>query len=1259
MIKKSFILAVLIVSLFSPLISLAPVSPDISPNSPPINQKVSSEEENIDSFDVSPNSGRWNVTNNLITDDRIVDSNLRLITVNNDTTDSAGYEMDRGMRKTDGKVEYRSKADGGGNNSEYFRDQRADSKDFEEGDLEGLGGLSSMTANNGIFSANFPVVSADFLTGVIPSGVPTDIYHTFQIRMKTNQEGEESGLFFRAITALGGSIIGGNILLTTEWTVFEVDLSADADWVTVREEGMTLRFDDNDDGTLEAEEFIFIDWIKLIGDLDFATHVESEVEDTWDWEDSKEYWFNVESNISDFEDGTTEDWFALGGSTAVASNVGWLNITNTLDTDQETIYTGFPTNNLSVDSSIYKWMTIEFFSTFGTVDTITISDIEGNFLVRDTTNHAINTYWLFSEDLSGANWSGTELGFQIQVNWTATSPSNQLDMNMTFLNDVELGDNEGWATTSGQYKFGHPEGFENIRRTAEDGLFGIQRSSLNIDPTLFNFLKIRVKGAGQETNFRFFYRDQDSVDHLVTLLAGELSSSFTEFTVDLTTESDWTSSTKIITLFFYWATSSFANIFVDYILLTGHWDSADSVIGLYDSNLDAPLLNVTTHFYDQPNDPNFPNSTTLRFEIELMDSDGDIAYQFLSNNFTTLSDEYINGKIQYDVLRSKLTIEIKDKDFTRLFRIVYPEDYNEISGRIPALFNLGIAPSVFISTSTQATSWQEMAVDYIRAPFKEKTWFQTDIPTDPEFTEDQPFFAEAVDDVDDTSAWRLVVPSLDAVSALIKINTSDNDLWDSCAVAACISEVSTVFTVYNSDLTTGTANNLVSIEVAMKTNNTINPAARGFTHITIKEKGVIVEEFFKLYPATFPGGNEIVFSPQVQFSIALQGENRDIINTRANIFSDKEDGNSSVFVSSYDISDGFSSQSQEFILETKQTMDYTALVSGGVSENVIAKIIIDDFSFTDRDIFSGLVDGVNNFIGGAQDVVSGGGNIVTDIAKEIGKFIGGIFKLVGDSIVFAVNTGLSLLTTAVNLVTTAVNLVTAAIVQIGTDITNGLTALGTAIINGLDTAFTTIINGLETALETALGLIETAVDAVTTAVDSAVGFLTDIWGVIETFITDLLDDMLTWIEDEFFPGIITFMFTLWDDIWTPILNLVGMKAFVDGIVQQDFTTFLSDFVSLFGVLANNLKWVIAGLIFFIFTLSFMQARESNGRINGMKGLGNMINHGFKTGYHTPDTSLLGFSLGRIFIPLIIIVYIALKVLIAAGTLPDIFGGLPI
>ncbi|KKK85657.1 hypothetical protein LCGC14_2771100, partial [marine sediment metagenome] len=279
-----------------------------------IRQSISSEEENIDSFDVNPKSGRWDVTETGVTDDRIIDGNLRLITTENETDSSSEYFMQRGLQKTDAKIDYRYKAlmD---NSSQYFRDVLGDSADFEEGDRESFTtnffNPQSITIENGIISwSTNGDANRDGIKAIIPT-TGEEVYYTLEFRAKVD-------VADTLIIGYDGSDFFDIEPIGTEWTVFIQDYSF---FDTTDRVGFYL--DDNGVNT------IYIDYVKLIGDLDYATHVEGEIEDTWDWEDSQEYFFTEEGNVSDFNDGTTENWLAVS-ATELLNNLNneYLNITS-------------------------------------------------------------------------------------------------------------------------------------------------------------------------------------------------------------------------------------------------------------------------------------------------------------------------------------------------------------------------------------------------------------------------------------------------------------------------------------------------------------------------------------------------------------------------------------------------------------------------------------------------------------------------------------------------------------------------------------------------------------------------------------------------------------------------------------------------------------------------------------------------------------------------------------------------------------------
>ncbi|MHA2276058.1 MAG: phage tail protein [Candidatus Kariarchaeaceae archaeon] len=1131
-----------------------------------------------------------------MTDDRIVDSNLRLITVNNATTDSAGFEMDRGQRKTDGKVEYRSKADGGGNQTDYARDVLGDSWDFEEDDQEGFTALSNtnIVVSNGIMTVT--ATSGGSFGGIkylAFSDLNYVVYDTLQFRMKTDSVVSTTLNFELDDTEVDTT----NFQTSTDWETYIFTINNTFDEFNIFKNSVV------------TEKIYDYEWIQLIGDLDFATHVDGEVEDTWDWEDSAEYWYTEESNISDFDDGTTEMWSSWFGDSAVNDN-GQLKIIEGSDN-----ITGARATGLTVTAATYDQFTIEFTPNV-TVNTIELLDNILNSVGTDSTGWAADTTHLVSFDLgSDADWTGTET--EIYLNITTASNPSEILLNFSFLYDVVLGDLEGFSDLPNDYV--NPNGYLSAR--LEAGAFDTlsSPSSLYIDTSLFTTINIRVKAS--ESLLLYSY-GRDSSNNFDKLSNSQIvTTSWQVLTYNLSADSDWSGDTYFQRIQWVWDEADNILdgdelIYIDYFLLLGHWDEADSVIGLYDSNTDAPLLNVTTHFWDQPNDPNYPTSTS-----ELLDSDGDIAYQYLSSNYTTLHDEYVNGKITYDVLRSKVTVEIQDKDFTRLFRVVYPEDYTEVSARIPALFDYQNAPSLFVSTATQATSWQELWIDYITAPFREQDWRQITTPSDPQWLTDTWHSAYITGQTDsgEQSTWRINIPKLDTFSGdliMVPENATSFDTVDLFWITV---------TLYAINPSTGTETAFFSIVFVGGTCNVALCSQSPMLWVGTTERTIQLN-----------GSGSADWRPA--FSFAANSRNdRNTWDIAGKFTPDTEDNNTNVQViqATTDLFETEGFRTSEFMLE----IDYQVLGSTFDGDGMV--LAFDNFQHVSRDIWEGLNAFVEGFVGFFIDPVAGainsGGNILIAFLNPLFRFLAGVVNTAVSGVLLGFDVIITGLETVIN---TAIGLVTSAI--------TGMEGVLFAAIGAVETAVG--------AVTTAVGQVVTAVGSVVTALGS---FLEDIWLTVSTFITDLLSDMLTWIEDEFFPTLISFMFTLWDDIWTPILNLVGLKAFVDGIVQQDFTTYVSTFTGMFGAVAKNMKWLVAGLIFFVFTLSFLQAQDSNGRINGFQGLNNMVNNAFKTGITTPDTALLGFSLGRILIPLIIIIYIALKVLIAAGTMPDLFGGLPI
>lgn len=1149
------------------------------------------------------------------------------------------------MRKSDGKIEYRSRADGGGNQIEYFRDDRSDSADFEESDTEGFeernaGVNNNLSVINGLLQVDMTVdnrgARLNFGTGPFNSNdwnpVNQQVFTGLKFKIKSISDDDFE---FQISVWLGtdsSDVFLYDNTISTEWETIEIDWS-DFSGRSTSEENIPVTeiFLESDTTEDEYPNGFFLESFEVVGLLDFATQVDGEVEDTWDWEDSLEYWFDVENNISDFDDGTPENFIGDSGS-GIAASDGYLNIT-----DSNTVW-GTKDVSVNIDTSIYSWVTFEFYSSID-VERIDLTNTSVFFL-QDSTGWSANQWHLFSADISGdPDWTGTQTTFVINFRNSTNAASVYTLLNFTFIYDVNLGDVEDWSGSGISYIYTHPEGYlTGVQNGASFG--GVLINGLTIDTSLFTNYEMRYRkiGAGG-----------CSIFGSGVLVAFSPSDSFITITGSFEGVANWDDNNPTATIQLLCNWNEVGQIQIDYFLLLGHWEEPDSVIGLSDSS-GTPVLNISTHFWAD-------SSLGGRFEIELLDSSGEIAYLFLSENYTNLGNEWVRGKIEYNVLKSTLKVDIKWDNGTRILRKLYPLGYTAQSGRTPALFELGKAPKIFVSTYTASTSWQTLELDFIKAPFKEREWLKTSSPNNGNWT-DTLFSGEVVDYVSSlespSSSFRLAVPALDSLAGTLTIALNDSTalgIGDQFAVG---------FTIFSIAKSAGTATILFGATIGMNQNNTGWATPR----LQIQNIDGLVER-------VQPSGSEFendqyAYDPRLDFSIILRKE-RSIIDVNARMWLDQNNlSNYSDVIFTQNVSYGYADPtdvSNEFLLVFSAGGNFA--LTGPVSPPQQLNYALTDFDMIERDIFQdilGIFDPIVDPV--IQAVASSGFNFdpfsalfkfLADIFKGVGDALGAVFEAIIGGLQAALILALSALGT---LLEAAVNALQPFLTAIS-DAIDGIPAL-------LDTIFQAIINGLETALELALGLVEIAVDLVTAAVDIVAGVIQDliddildILALLGTFIVDILSAIVDWIEDALIPSLIAIMFNIWDLIWTPILNLIGLKAFVDGIVQQDFGTYVSDFVSLFEVLATNLKWLVLLLVLFMVTLPILSAKGSNGKVDGGRAVSGMINNSFRTGFTTPDTSLLGFSLGRILIPTIILVYIAMKVLIAVGTLPDFFGGLPI
>lgn len=303
-------------------------------------------ERDIDSFETTPESGRWDTSLSSGTyDSTIVDSDFKVTTTTNDSDDTNEFHMVRGIDKTFGTIETRVRpVIDNQSEIEFFRDVKGNSVDFDESwssptndgwETRDWGEAVSEKAENGILSfVSSTSQSYIYMTcnsgcdaDLVDQGRIIDIYHTVKIRFKTDITINNWGM--RYVDDVGlktGGFTGGISTLYDQWIDYEIDLTSLSVTGKITDFGFWI----TKNAASDAVTFS-IDYIKLIGILDYATH-DSNNGDTWDWQNSGEYWYSEENNVSDFNDGTTENWNSFNSS-LTNNGSDYLQISNSKDYD--------------------------------------------------------------------------------------------------------------------------------------------------------------------------------------------------------------------------------------------------------------------------------------------------------------------------------------------------------------------------------------------------------------------------------------------------------------------------------------------------------------------------------------------------------------------------------------------------------------------------------------------------------------------------------------------------------------------------------------------------------------------------------------------------------------------------------------------------------------------------------------------------------------------------------------------------------------
>lgn len=1014
-------------------------------------------EDPIDTFDVHPGNttgGRWNVTHDNL-NSTIEGENLRIHKVNNDSTTKNQFAMNRQTTELDDEIliEQKIKHD---NRSEYYRDVLGDAVDFtEDDDKIDWGAEDYEVATNGILEVS-PSGSSTYMY-MKPMPASTYFYIPLQSELLTTSEFDikVTGItnwylvyycsfiqddFWRSYrtdywspsTGQAESVSYSN---STGWHHVSIDLqdiiteyASTPETATIWSIRVTLDMSSSD--KLPDDATIYFDNFEIFMNLDYATHLEGEIEDSWDFVSSKEYTYHNVEDIADFNDGTKEIWtLNTGLSDAVTSN-GWYNImTGNPGSGQDSIE--FRSSGESIDSSVYTYFTMEYYFIGSNMPlSAIIEDGSGNQLWSDPSpSYSNNTKYLMNVDLSAdPDWTGTETGLRILF---TTCANINFYANFTFINEVSRGDVEGFGNWHG-LKYTNPKGHitQSFWDTSKTYDYFLTPTSLNLDYNVFETVTWRVKwidDSGLSGKIQPFAYVQDGGLLLTGTTETIQHDTWTTFSYNIYNkwkgDSDW-DDTNILRLGFYIYDGDGSSYFeggeqfqVDYVLSIGSWQDQEVTIGYigYDNNKE---INISIHALSGTN--------TSRIEIEFYDVAGHIAYYYYSNYYE-LYNEIIIYDIQFDIIRSEFTFKCEFKNGTELFDIDYPQDYYADSGRSPIFFKDAITPSIFVHCEANFT-WINWYINYIDADFAEISWKQTDTPTDSGFTGDSWRSAQGEGSIDDISKWRLHIPRFDSMSGKVTLATNSSLGADEELVFRMY--------FYNVHKENGSVEQIFGVYFYY-TNAKI--------YLSVWNNSEI------LYLFEYNKNTEL--SPTMLTYNVYGDTNRRAINFECQIYVNENDTNPV---------GGYSTRqtpnfdwTSEFALEFEYEIDINANTLGRVSNQ--------EWSYISKDIFVDIIVGIQK---GIENIIVG---IFSFIFIPLFTWLGEIFNAVAGGAVVAINAVLNSISTAVNQVASGI---WALIGPTLTDLWNTIETIVTDLWGHLQTALPNIVNWVFSALN---GIINTTI----------------------------------------------------------------------------------------------------------------------------------------------------------------------------------------
>lgn len=1071
---------------------------------------LAAEEEEEDNFTVMPNY-RW--TNETTTDtaaqEFVSGSQYEVYNQNNETSGSQKFEKSRQLNSRDFYYESRFQLDIGGNSIEIYRDVFGDACDFEEGDDEGFAGTPD-SVENGIFTDSFDARFGSFYFGFERMEISEVNYGMdleYKIRIKVDKDIADLRVILYDSVQSSWIVYDANIaVLADEWTV--ISNSFEGSYIDDGKKPLIDNVMISSYSDIDYPVVVYIDYIEVYEVLDYASHVEGEVEDKWSWEDSLEYWYDDLGNVSDFNDGTTEDWVAGIYTDPVTVSDGWLKV----DTVGSSQLVDIEYNSTLIDADVYKHFAMEVWSddtsTYG-ITSVVFYDNDSNALFTWNDDIAVDSYGLIYGEFGG-EWNGTDIELRIRFNFLGTHADNRLSVNFTYLYDTERGDLEDTYHNLERATV-NPEGYyQGTCLAAIDDNVGYH-NSFDIDTSLFEIVKVRLR-AFSNVQMRI---NGYSSGYKVLSSYVDIDSSWTEHEFDLSEDSDWTGTFGGIYLHFIDDSGNLEGtevIQIDYLLLLGHYSESDGFkFSLLNQDHEEGMYWQFTREHD---------TDEYTFHVDMLDVTG-IALSYEQEfNYSRTIDGWLHLDVDWHLDKKTIKFIFEYENGSDIVKTRAFTDIYSTSGTGQLLLLEEGFPTLCINNSVGALARSLVLIDYIDADWMLNTWVQPDdnysdwigsgawvAGNSDQFTQTGIYGASSIEeDMGDYDVfYRLDIDRFDAVSFDFSQTVENLENLD----------VSTFSFELVNVLPNGSLYGVAHLS------NTVYYTTANYHQWSafINDDGTKVEDFHGDVESDYTEGSVSCYrNPDGSVVMDYNIENA---NHTAQ-------GSMNCPVT----------YSKEFLV----FFNYRIETWDGADSDDIVRIKVTAFDVVRKDIFTGIIASV-------ADAVIGFLGFILSPFIAIFMFLGGILRTGFQFVVDLLSPLLTSITTALGTLTTAIGVLAADI--------------GTAVWSSMGNALnfiTEAIGGVGAAVWVAMGdaldfIVNDMIDLITSTlsdwIDDIIGFLLPIAEDLAEIIFSVLGFFLTLIGDiigDAINFIIHGIFFFWDLLGLPDLIAIYDEIIV-GIIQ--------------------------------------------------------------------------------------------------------------